>query len=905
MHRSLATTALLLVSATASASASAAPPQLASVPLATSSEDDGAVASAFLDGGGHLAILHERSGSLTRMRLDTGEVLERLELGGTPNRLVSADGGTRLVALDSGGGQLHVVSAAPLSLERTVTVPALNWETLAMIEATGEALLVSRNTAAFVDIASGATSAFVFLPNYDGLFPQTPTPRVVVSPDGTRLIRPAGSAGSFMIEQVEVSSGAVLASASLPLTVPGQLHPSRDRGTFAVAGRNGVVRAYDSQSLTLLAERAVPGFAGTPRVLWVDGTGVLVGTQQDVHSVPFDLNQPIVSSSGVGRLEPLARGHSRLLVRGPGGIAALDPVSLQQTQVGLGEPLASPFASADPISVGERFAILGARREDNLDLVALTPAGPIRRLADAPTAAGADIDGPFQPVSSPLFGRGLLLCEASRALVEIELRSPARLGRRLVLPGVPVRAAAHEFAGAPRVLVGTTNGLVAVVDPVALDVAWTVFVAGEVVDIDPVPGQAFAWVRVDSGAGVDELVGVDLGSPQGPVGPRIVLGGTAGGVAPARAPWRETVVLAPGARRAYAAHRLAGEIDVIDLQGAVVTATVSPDGPPGPFTTPGDHTLTLSSDGSLLVRASLDPEVVAIDVTAASPAVLWSRTYGASSQFGGRGFRAEFLPGDVALVTSIRTSNPPFGSAGPGIAFIDPATGDVLDSFLAVASDFEQIGAGEIIASTGAGLRSLRFDGGLARDLGILPGSTPSAGALSANLASGTVVLLETTGSSNAVPQRTAYAFDLFEGRVDELCTGGIPGVLGAPSRLQPGGSVFAGGTLRLTASGLIPGALALTAFGDASSAPAPIAGSLGRLCLAGNLGRLTSQLLTASAAGTVPFTVDSAAIPLSSGVLAAAGPGSSWTFQVWHRDLVSAGQPTSNTTNAVRVEFR
>lgn len=78
--------------------------------------------------------------------------------------------------------------------------------------------------------------------------------------------------------------------------------------------------------------------------------------------------------------------------------------------------------------------------------------------------------------------------------------------------------------------------------------------------------------------------------------------------------------------------------------------------------------------------------------------------------------------------------------------------------------------------------------------------------------------------------------------------------------------------------------------------------GAQGELCLAGSIGRLRSQLFTATPAGTARVTPDLRAIPQPTGDIRVRS-GETWYAQAWYRDSVG-GMPTSNFTTAVAISF-
>lgn len=79
-------------------------------------------------------------------------------------------------------------------------------------------------------------------------------------------------------------------------------------------------------------------------------------------------------------------------------------------------------------------------------------------------------------------------------------------------------------------------------------------------------------------------------------------------------------------------------------------------------------------------------------------------------------------------------------------------------------------------------------------------------------------------------------------------------------------------------------------------------AGSSGRLCLAGGIGRYNSQVLSSGDTGRFELELDLANTPVPTG-FQTVYPGETWRFQAWFRDVDSGG-PTSNFTDAVAVTF-
>ncbi|MCP5023086.1 MAG: hypothetical protein GY930_15105 [bacterium] len=78
-------------------------------------------------------------------------------------------------------------------------------------------------------------------------------------------------------------------------------------------------------------------------------------------------------------------------------------------------------------------------------------------------------------------------------------------------------------------------------------------------------------------------------------------------------------------------------------------------------------------------------------------------------------------------------------------------------------------------------------------------------------------------------------------------------------------------------------------------SLPSP---SEGLLCVGGPLYRLNGQILQSGATGTMSLAMDFNNLPQGQAFQA----GSTWNFQLWHRDMNPNN--TSNTTNAVEIKF-
>lgn len=137
-------------------------------------------------------------------------------------------------------------------------------------------------------------------------------------------------------------------------------------------------------------------------------------------------------------------------------------------------------------------------------------------------------------------------------------------------------------------------------------------------------------------------------------------------------------------------------------------------------------------------------------------------------------------------------------------------------------------------------------------------------------------------------------------------CAAAVPNSTGAVGAMAAFGSArVADGNLELRASGLPPAVFGLFVTGT-EAISAPLANSVGTLCVGGQIGRFVQpgQIMGSGQAGTIELAIDPAALP-AGGALVSAVPGETRYFQLWHRDVAPGGAPTSNITAGVRVLMR
>lgn len=152
----------------------------------------------------------------------------------------------------------------------------------------------------------------------------------------------------------------------------------------------------------------------------------------------------------------------------------------------------------------------------------------------------------------------------------------------------------------------------------------------------------------------------------------------------------------------------------------------------------------------------------------------------------------------------------------------------------------------------------------------------------------------ETTGRAHLLP--------IMEVQGVQECGPALANSSGGPATIRAVGTLQAhSGCFALLASEMpaLTAGYFLNARSGGISLPA---GSSGRLCLSGGIGRYNQDVLSTGAAGTFRLDLDLASTPVPAGFEAVL-PGETWRFQAWFRDVDSSGT-TSNFTDAVAVTF-
>ena len=108
-----------------------------------------------------------------------------------------------------------------------------------------------------------------------------------------------------------------------------------------------------------------------------------------------------------------------------------------------------------------------------------------------------------------------------------------------------------------------------------------------------------------------------------------------------------------------------------------------------------------------------------------------------------------------------------------------------------------------------------------------------------------------------------------------------------------------------LRAGGLPANFLSIFITGQTQGFMANPGSSEGNLCLDGDIGRYSrpGEILSTGMAGSISLDIDLADTPTSMGVTSVLA-GETWNFQAWHRDGTAGGNPTTNLTDGISINF-
>lgn len=529
--------------------------------------------------------------------------------------------------------------------------------------------------------------------------------------------------------------------------------------------------------------------------------------------------------------------------------------------------------------------------QDRIEIAERLPSGQVR-FDDVNSGVSPERDGARRPLELADARRVAVPHQGTDEVVLVDVESEQ------VIASIPVERAPiaiAEVSGGQLAVVHGRGASVVVVDPGTLSVVDRVDLAGRAVLVEPDPGTNGIWVEVsEPGLRALQLVTTQPAAITAtiPLPPPV----------PDPTNFQPDVVIDPVADLATVVEAGNGVLTVVRLStGAIVGAdTFTPGRAAQALVDPAGARVTVVSSRAEVRSWTVGPGGLApdwtytctpdpVDSESSAPAVLW--------------------PDGSRLVAQMpSTFTPPPPGTCPRVVTLDTATGNVVNTAIANAWVLAEPldGGVELIAPFSSRLVQYRFatnelvsiDGPFGSIPGFFPGF--NRGAVSAR----TYGLSRLTGSSVGFVTSLAVIDQLADRRTT-TCDPAVPNATGAPATLEVEGGGLVGGRLAARVGGLQPGSMfGYLAVADTLTAPMPVAGSQGFLCLGGSTGRFVDQLQPANAAGEQRYEIDLNAIPLSFGTVAAA-PGNRWAFQSWYRDQGPMGQATSNFSPAVSVEIR
>ncbi len=898
-------------------------PSQTDIPLVLPDSDNGIAKTVFTADGSELLVAHYGSGSISRIDVAQGAAVERLDVGGALIELQLNEVGTEVFALDRASTRLHKLQPSPLlpmgSTDLSIgtsfpTLTSLGFQ----LDASGQtAIAWSSDEVSVVDLATMTEQRVIALPAEPPSF--FLAGRVHLAADGLSMLvlsNAPGSVQEFVLERIDVTTGQSLGTVLLPSVNFTTFH-STEGGDLVLMGRDGtgdrILRLNGSSGAVLSDTTFQSGGIGRRISTSPMGDRALLKDFTSVYSVPLvtgivNASSPSVTTYASLSNEQVVSSDLATIVAfdidyfspqfSAGEFQVIDTASGMTRTVATGRDRLSPGTFS---RLGDRFSVIGTDRVRVYDLATADQGA----LLDTPSGPGPEFDGNYELILSEDGTRGLAIPDQSEHALLLDLEAAAitgavGLGRR------PISVARQsDFV----TLLGHEDGTLTVFDMALGQVRDRFQVTGSVVEIHPDPASSRAWLRTD-GAGGNALVLVETSPAIAGELRRIPLAGSA------RQPTDTFVFRAPtlaidfARSRCYALGLDAEVLEGIELPSGAHLFTLSTD--TGASFNPNvvAGSLELSADGTKLLRGANVPLIEVYDVTNQGLSLSWEFTF--DNEF----FQAPIFSGDSTAVFHNTFRVGPLFPLGTGFTAYDAATGLVQDSFSvgALVDDVEVSGSLVAVVSSGAGpgqifrntftIASYRSGPFAERDTAdnmTDPGQVFS-GPIALDVRRGK---LYRGHSSFSTIGRSIRVVDLFEGRTQTLCQGGQANATGVQASLSITGSPVAGEGLAARVTGLAPGGMfGLLIAGDMASAPTPIAGSRGSLCVSGALGRFNGQVQTADAGGTQTYFIDTASVPSGNG-LAMVQPGSTWAFQTWHRDTAPGGVATSNTSTAAAVTFR
>ena len=911
------------------------------LPLEGPEIDDRATAIALDAAGDTLLIAHQGSRSVTRYDVQGQAVNGRVRLGPDTAELFDKwdikwiPGSRDAVVLDLAQSTLFKIDTQVMSVLGEVSLSALPLfdAQLAITEngATCALLLTQPGTRRLVSIDLGTMTATgsVDVGLTFGSDPDLPTSIWLTSDDQRAVIIGADPADPSRTTLLAYSlAGLALAADATPSVSAALVHEvqqSSDRTTWLVSMDSGQtsersfvrVRGAD---LAISNSVSFSGFGAALRDFQVDPTGARGWGIASGSLFGFPIDQPLVtpSSSGVQRFPLTDVGAfavcgdgSRVITRdGRSQISLFDGTGTLIADAGSSLHWQSSVRAYTPaVAVAPVFAFVRDQVYDQMMVLdGRVPAPAVAERAFNSSALDS-FDGPYglQQIGDSTEVAVVAIASSKLRIIDVETGATTAVADLLpYATDIDVRQDGH-------VLVGHRDGTLLVIDPDGATPVGRIALGGIVEQVRAEPSGTRAWIRVGGSPGVPadaSLVLVETQGSQAGVLGSVPLSGSV--IAPVAywSPWgglytgpgdpplqpylgfqyehdSESVAFDFARGQAYALSPFQGVIETIDLANLSRVAVTASSASifdayfyPQLTLAPGGAHLIESTRREIKIYRTAGPGLtVAADLSCPGQASLLPASHGFSSD------------GSVAYLAN---------AACGLVQAVDIATGQVLDEISTIRVG-GLIARDDDVALLGPfGIALVRFNGtrfSVPERVLDTPLRAPALFHASAGL-------LVSAGAGYGFEKGLRVA-DLFEGRQQIACDGNPPNATGAKAELSASGSVFAGETLALTASGLAPfSMLGVLGISDALSAPAPAASGLGSFCLGGSARRALVPIRAADASGQRDYSLTTGSLGTSTGSVTIR-PGETWVFQEWHRDTTAAGLPTSNVGTALAITFR
>ncbi len=908
-------------------------------PFLTGPQDNGVDALAFDAAGDTLLIHHGLTRSLTRYDVATQTVEARLELGpaavewpwrsfiewipGTREAVVLDFSRQLLIRVDT--QSMTVLGEAQVSVEEARDVALTG-------DGTRCAVFGLRSNSPAISIVNMGTMTEerVIAIGSSGALSNPFVPAIWITADDQRVVvlgpDPAIASQTTLLG-FSLSTGLLEASAALPSFMGARAYAvqSGDRSTWLVvrgysSNVNREIHRVTGADLQTANSLTFQGFPPGLRRMQLDPTGTRGWAifKDTVFAFPLDQSIVTPSSAGVHRFpKPWANGMrvsgdgSRVLVRdrrnstsiydGTGLLVASDVGYINNTAAfGVAPQTGAPVFAVVRSGPNDQVMVIDARG---------APSGVEGHAFNSSPLES--FDGPYGITELPGTGEVAVRALSSSKLGVFDGVTGVVRGTADLLPGSTDLDVRSDGA----VLVGHRGGELLVIDTETITEVGRVLLDGAVEHVEAEPSGTRAWVRVGGSRrqpGGNALVLVETEGPlAGEVG-RVNLGGTSRPLIHINNPTgnilygndagygfvesdfdgaSSSLVFDHARGLAYGVSATNTVIEIIDLasfsvvnsfsyaglalsEGQLSTLTLAPG---------GDHLILSLIEGTYLFRVTPMGLAQVDSLECAVSSLGRSITQGFSKD-GQVAFMlvSEFIPSNCFTLEAV-----------------DVATGQTLDALFPFFSAAIHARGDEIASVSNGGVDVVHFDGAnFSAPERVHRGSgrvafDPASGVLaSAGYTSGSVL----TGLSTA---------DFFQGRVQTACDAGAPNATGVQATLTASGSSFAGESLVLTSSGLMPfGMLGVLGVSDALAPPMSAASGLGEFCLGGPFRRFVGPIEAADASGQREHVIATDSFATSAGSVSV-DSGSTWVFQEWHRDVAPGGAATSNASTALAITFR